>query len=543
MSIFSRLFETIQGRNNIDINESSSVDIDRSLYNTNDNYTPYHEVLSLSQHNVWSLISSLRNINDNYKYKYAEYDAMTDEVVIQSALELYADDATQLNSINNKTVTVLSEDKDLQQDLEAFLESLNIDSRIWNWAYNIAQYGDMFLELHEDEDGRLSIEEVSDPSEVMDLYERGSRVAFAKDDSAIQNYKVHNKSNPQGLDLILYNQYKFVHFMINMSSKYDILEIPEIDKVDDQGDTLVRKFTVVRGVSMIEGVRSIYRILALLEDTLLAARVSKAEFIRVFNIEVGDATAARTTDIVNSVKNLFDSKASFDVNSGRYISNKVYRPIGDPIFNPTRDGKGSLNTENIGGDFQVRDIVDLDYFKDKLFSGLKIPKAYLGYEESLPGGLGDNTLSRLDIRYSKSVRRVQSALINGITDLCKSWLAVNGRLDEDLEFTISMATPSSAEELSRLSEISMKFDTISNMMGTISSNIGEYANIPRMYKILFDSLINDPKLKSDLSEELSNAIKKYDKEHGVPDDSDDESQDDSDDNIDNTKDTEELYEN
>lgn len=543
MSIFSRLFETIQGHNNIDINESSSVDIDRSLYNTNDNYTPYHEVLSLSQHNVWSLISSLRNINDNYKYKYAEYDAMTDEVVIQSALELYADDATQLNSINNKTVTVLSEDKDLQQDLEAFLESLNIDSRIWNWAYNIAQYGDMFLELHEDEDGRLSIEEVSDPSEVMDLYERGSRVAFAKDDSAIQNYKVHNKSNPQGLDLILYNQYKFVHFMINMSSKYDILEIPEIDKVDDQGDTLVRKFTVVRGVSMIEGVRSIYRILALLEDTLLAARVSKAEFIRVFNIEVGDATAARTTEIVNSVKNLFDSKASFDVNSGRYISNKVYRPIGDPIFNPTRDGKGSLNTENIGGDFQVRDIVDLDYFKDKLFSGLKIPKAYLGYEESLPGGLGDNTLSRLDIRYSKSVRRVQSALINGITDLCKSWLAVNGRLDEDLEFTISMATPSSAEELSRLSEISMKFDTISNMMGTISSNIGEYANIPRMYKILFDSLINDPKLKSDLSEELSNAIKKYDKEHGVPDDSDDESQDDSDDNIDNTKDTEELYEN
>lgn len=543
MSIFSRLFETIQGRNNIDINESSSVDIDRSLYNTNDNYTPYHEVLSLSQHNVWSLISSLRNINDNYKYKYAEYDAMTDEVVIQSALELYADDATQLNSINNKTVTVLSEDKDLQQDLEAFLESLNIDSRIWNWAYNIAQYGDMFLELHEDEDGRLSIEEVSDPSEVMDLYERGSRVAFAKDDSAIQNYKVHNKSNPQGLDLILYNQYKFVHFMINMSSKYDILEIPEIDKVDDQGDTLVRKFTVVRGVSMIEGVRSIYRILALLEDTLLAARVSKAEFIRVFNIEVGDATAARTTDIVNSVKNLFDSKASFDVNSGRYISNKVYRPIGDPIFNPTRDGKGSLNTENIGGDFQVRDIVDLDYFKDKLFSGLKIPKAYLGYEESLPGGLGDNTLSRLDIRYSKSVRRVQSALINGITDLCKSWLAVNGRLDEDLEFTISMATPSSAEELSRLSEISMKFDTISNMMGTISSNIGEYANIPRMYKILFDSLINDPKLKSDLSEELSNAIKKYDKEHGVPDDSDDESQDDSDDNIDTNKDTEELYEN
>ena len=542
MSIFSRLFETIQGRNNININESSSVDIDRSLYNTNDNYTPYHEVLSLSQHNVWSLISSLRNINDNYKYKYAEYDAMTDEVVIQSALELYADDATQLNSINNKTVTVLSEDKDLQQDLEAFLESLNIDSRIWNWAYNIAQYGDMFLELHEDEDGRLSIEEVSDPSEVMDLYERGSRVAFAKDDSAIQNYKVHNKSNPQGLDLILYNQYKFVHFMINMSSKYDILEIPEIDKVDDQGDTLVRKFTVVRGVSMIEGVRSIYRILALLEDTLLAARVSKAEFIRVFNIEVGDATAARTTDIVNSVKNLFDSKASFDVNSGRYISNKVYRPIGDPIFNPTRDGKGSLNTENIGGDFQVRDIVDLDYFKDKLFSGLKIPKAYLGYEESLPGGLGDNTLSRLDIRYSKSVRRVQSALINGITDLCKSWLAVNGRLDEDLEFTISMATPSSAEELSRLSEISMKFDTISNMMGTISSNIGEYANIPRMYKILFDSLINDPKLKSDLSEELSNAIKKYDKEHGVPDDDSEES-DDSDDNIDTNKDTEELYEN
>lgn len=466
-------------------------------------------VVQMEKYNVWDLISKLRDLNDSYKYRYQEYEMMAEEVTIQSAIELYADDATQVDTKTERIVNIQSDDKTLQQDLNDFLESISVDSNIWNWAYSVAQYGDFFLKLHVDEDNRsLHIDDNTDPAFIMDLYEHGQRVGFAEED--ISDYKnLKHKSNPNGLDLIIYSPDRFVHFMIKKSSKYDSLEIPIQDETDENGDPLVRKFTVVRGVSMIEGVRSIYRILQLLEDSLLAARVAKAEFVRVFNIEVGDSTPKQTTETVNTVKNLFDSKATFDTRSGTYVSNKAYRPIGDPIFNPTRNGKGAVTHENIGGDFQVRDIVDIDYFKNKLFSGLKIPKALLGYEESLPGGLGDNTLTRLDIRYSRSVKRVQNALIVGVKDLCNIWLRLNGRESDTSNFKVVLQAPSTAEELGRLTEFSTKMGTISEIVSTLSNTYGEYINIPKVFKVFFDKYINYPDLVEGIDPELNSAIQKY----------------------------------
>lgn len=467
-------------------------------------------VVGVDKYNVWQLISKLRDLNNNYKYKYAEYEAMADDVIIQSALELYADDSTQVDTKTERIVMIESEDKTLAADLNAFLESIEIESRIWNWAYSVSQYGDYFLKLYVDPDTHdIRIDDNTDPSLIMDLYEDGIRVGYAEEDtSEYRNLK--HRSNPNGLDLIISSPDNFVHFMIRKSAKYDILELPIQDETDENGDPLIRKFTVVRGVSMVEGVRSIFRILQLLEDSLLAARIAKAEFIRVFNVEVGDSTPAQTTDTINSVKNLFDSKATFDVNSGRYVSTKAYRPIGDPIFNPTRNGKGSVTHENIGGDFQVRDIVDIDYFKNKLFSGLKIPKALLGFEESLPGGLGDNTLTRLDIRYSRSVKRVQNSLIVGIKDLCKIWLRVNN-YSNDSDFKVVLQAPSTAEELGRLTEMDQKMSTISSSVRTLSEAFGEYLNLPKVFKIFFDQYINYPELKEKLNPELDEAIKRYEK--------------------------------
>lgn len=467
-------------------------------------------VVGVDKYNVWQLISKLRDLNNNYKYKYAEYEAMADDVIIQSALELYADDSTQVDTKTERIVMIESEDKTLAADLNAFLESIEIESRIWNWAYSVSQYGDYFLKLYVDPDTHdIRIDDNTDPSLIMDLYEDGIRVGYAEEDtSEYRNLK--HRSNPNGLDLIISSPDNFVHFMIRKSAKYDILELPIQDETDENGDPLIRKFTVVRGVSMVEGVRSIFRILQLLEDSLLAARIAKAEFIRVFNVEVGDSTPAQTTDTINSVKNLFDSKATFDVNSGRYVSTKAYRPIGDPIFNPTRNGKGSVTHENIGGDFQVRDIVDIDYFKNKLFSGLKIPKALLGFEESLPGGLGDNTLTRLDIRYSRSVKRVQNSLIVGIKDLCKIWLRVNN-YNNDADFKVVLQAPSTAEELGRLTEMDQKMSTISSSVRTLSEAFGEYLNLPKVFKVFFDQYINYPELKEKLNPELDEAIKRYEK--------------------------------
>lgn len=466
------------------------------------------KITGLSQYNVWGLISKLRNVNNDYKYKYEEYETMTQEVIIQSALELYADDATQVDTKTAKIVSITSDDDSLQSDLNSFLDKINIESRIWNWAYNIAQYGDHFLKLQIDrESGDIRIDDSTNPALIMDLYENGDRVGFAEeDDSEYRNLK--HATNPNGLDLIISNPKSFIHFMINKSSKYDTLEIPVENEKDENGDTLIKKYTVVRGVSMIEGVRPIFRILQLLEDTLLAARVAKSDYVRIFNIEVGESTPSQTTETINTIKNLFDSKATFDINSGRYVANKTYRPIGDPVFNPTRNGKGSISHDSVGGDFQVADLADIEYFKNKLFSGLKIPQALLGFEESLPGGLGDSTLTRLDIRYSRSVKRIQNCLIVGITELCKIWLELHNR-DSNAKFKVVLQAPSSAEELGRITEFNMKMDTINGIVSNLSSTYGEFINVPKVFKVLFDTYIDYPELSGKLDKELRDSVQRY----------------------------------
>lgn len=131
-------------------------------------------VVQMEKYNVWDLVSKLRDLNDNYKYRYQEYEMMAEEAIIQSAIELYADDATQVDTKTERIVNIMSDDQTLQNDLNAFLESVHIESSIWNWAYSVAQYGDYFLRLHIDEDSRtLTIDDNTEPAYIMDLYEKG----------------------------------------------------------------------------------------------------------------------------------------------------------------------------------------------------------------------------------------------------------------------------------------------------------------------------------------------------------------------------------
>ena len=127
----------------------------------------------------------------------------------------------------------------------------------------------------------------------------------------------------------------------------------------------------------------------------------------------------------------------------------------------------------------------------------------------MPGGLGEETLTRLDIRYSRSVKRVQNAIIVGIRDLCNIWLRLNGRDSDVNNFKIILQAPSTAEELGRLTEFSTKMNTINEITSTLSSNYGDYINLPKVFKVLFDKFINYPELIDGLEPELNAAIERY----------------------------------
>lgn len=460
-------------------------------------------LFQIGKYHVWELIGKLRNVQTNAKNKYAEYEGMTSDSVIQTALEFYADDSTQVDNYSNKIVMIKSEDKLLEKDLNAFLSSISIDRRVWNWAYNIAEYGDWFTRIKIDKDtNELLLDDDTKPSLFMDLYENGKRVGFAEEDKS--DYRMmKRKTNPQNMALIIHEPDSLVHFMIHKTSRYDRVDIPIPEQTDEHGDQLIKRFTIVRGVSMLESVRSIYRILELLEDSLLAAQISKAEYIRIFNIEVGNATPATTTNIINRVKSMFDSKASFSTKSNNYQSVKSYRPLGDPVFNPTRDGKGSISHDVVGGDINIRDIADIDYFKNKLFGGLHIPAPYFGFTDELPGGLGDNTLTRLDIRYAHTIKRIQNALVGGIKDLCGIWLRYNNREYNPEDFNIVIKSASDAERLGEMTELQMKLSTINETIRSINDLYNDHhIDTAKIYKTMTNQYIDNPELVEVLSQEM-----------------------------------------
>lgn len=475
--------------------------------NNNFDYGDISNIFSGNKNDMWQLLSRLRNISDEYKYRYREYDIMEDEVVIQSALELYADDATQLDTRTKRIVSIDSEDVMLQKDLSAFLDSINVEARVWQWAYDLAKYGDLFIKVHkEDHLGNkiFRLEDIEDPSLVMDLWNKGRRVAFA-----MEEYREYEGIKSR-IDLKLVDPDEYVHFMIKKSSKTDKLEVDIKGEVDENGHPKVERYSIVRGTSMLEGVRSIFRILMLLENSLLAARISKASHSRICNIDVGDAVPKKTTEIVNRVKGLFSSKPSFDVESGRYKANRNVRPESDMIFNPVRNGVGTISYMDVGGDFEVKNIMDIEYFNNKLFAGLKTPKAYLGFEESLPGGLGDSTLSRLDIRYSRTIKRIQNPLCLGIKDICMLWLKENGRDEiKYSDFNVIVQGPSSTEELSRIEDMKFRADVVGDTAREMAETMGEYINIPKVYEILFKNYVQNPDLKAELTDEFNKASKRY----------------------------------
>ena len=471
---FPKIFENFLWKRKDDPLVSKPEVADKSLTN----------ILETNEYTVWKLISQIRDVSQNREYKYAEYDIMSAEVIINAALNMYADDSTQVDVNSGRFLSIISSDEVLVKDLYTFLEKINYDNFIWEIAYNLAKYGNKYLKIYLTDDKRdiSHLESIDDPGCVLDLYYNGKPSYFAENSSDKTFYKESNKFQ-------LYTHDSFIHYFIRTTSQSDVLEIADNTKVDANGEPVTLKYKVIEGESLLEGVRVVYRILQSLEDSLLAARLAKSDFIRIFNIEVGNSSNQDTRLIVNKVKKLFDSTVSMNIRDGSYHAMKQPRAWADPIFNSVSNGKGAVTIENIGGDFEVKSIVDIDYFTNKLFAGLRIPKPFLGFEEALGGSLDQSgTLSQLDIRYSKFIKKIIDAIVAGTQNLCNLWLKLKGRTKSINNFKVVYVSPSSHEDYSNLREIKERAAIVNEVMSTITANAPD-VNSTEVLNVLLNQFI------------------------------------------------------
>lgn len=368
--------------------------------------------------------------------RFLDYAEMESYPELSAALDIYADEATQPDILTGKTMWVESDDVQIKTILQDLLDhNLQIDEEIWSIARMLCKYGNHYEEVLPTHEGVIGIESL--PPETVRRYEKGKGmlVGYAQDPRGVFGTtvddveKVLSGSQPPPAGINMFEPWQIVHFRL-----------------------LARTRPSVYGVGVLESARWIWRRLLLLEDAALIYRLTRTPTRWIFYIDVGKLPPTQALGHVRKIKaeftkqKLVNEKGNVDLRFNALASD-------ENIFIPVVDGKRTTEVDLMATpEWQVMD--DLNYFRDKLFSAIKIPKAYLGYEEASRARL----LSLEDVRFARSVMRIQRELRNGVKKICKVHLAALGIDPEKVSFDIFMTVPSWAYELAQLEVRTAKAD-------------------------------------------------------------------------------------
>ena len=400
----------------------------------------------------------------------------------------YEDDKLQLIDVNKKQFESVSEEcgKILKEsaDLSTGVKPRNIDYNSWV-GKPLINKSTQFVHLKESLNGLKNNQKIlneSVSSKKAKLYEdelvnikrvikgrwyaellgSGSNIYTLRSRGKILAYIDRNNVNQ-----IIDGRY-IVNFSNNTGKNRVTFE------VGDQFDNIAQKkiFTLSRGESYLENSRIAWQVLSALEDILLLTRMTRSILYRIFSVEVGQKGNKETKQILDALKSRIKIDETVNVRDKLYNSELKQVPLGDSIFIPTRNGIGVIDVKVVGGDVNLRDAIDLDYFKDKLFAGLKIPKSFLGFEQDLPGGLGNTSLTRMDIRYGRTVKRLQSILAEGLKDLCDLYLRMTrpeNVYQELPAFKVVFTSINTSEDAERIESKQVQMETLDKVLETLKN--------------------------------------------------------------------------
>lgn len=447
------------------------------------------EIEGSSVQNLLSFISSVKQLSNTRQDIITDLQNMMNDSVVGSAIEMITEDATQMdfdrmhvcwaepNLEEYKSIRNLynisgteKEKEDIIDTVHHFLyDILKIDQNLYPIAYNLVAYGEVFLKTYEsdiiaerekpkdEQDEKLVVkrghlyEIITDPLAVQDIQEYGDNVGFVAED------KDKNK--------VIYGTRDYIHIINDRGNHRDKINLRYY-----KGTTEISKeFKVKFGTSFINQAREAFETLELLELILLVARFNKSAFYRIFKIEVGAFDRKKVKSALAEFQKAITKTETVDIPGKKYSSRNQPLPLGGSIYVPTRNGKGDVTVDTVGGDMDIKALLDLDYYRTKLFGALKIPKAYLGDAEDVSGGIGNQSLLKIDVRYSRMVRHCQACLAVGIKALCDYYLYTQGREADCNKFTIVLPRLYSAEENDRSTTLN---DTLT-MAQTLKSIISE----------------------------------------------------------------------
>jgi len=393
---------------------------------------------------------------------FRDYDAMDNDPILASALDIYADESTLKNEFGD-TLMIHSDNQKVQDLLtNLFYDVLNVEFNLWPWVRNMCKYGDFFL---------------------------GLEIAEGKGIVNVTPHSVYNTERLERTDPSNPNSVKFkITEDPNGKEEYENFEIAHFRLLADTN-------WLPYGKSMIENGRRLWKQLSLMEDAMLIHRIMRAPEKRVFKIDIGNIPPTEVDNYMQRIINKMKKVPFVDRNTGDYNLKYNMQNLTEDFYLPVRGGDSGTSIDNLSG-LEYSSTDDIDYLKAKLFAALKIPKAYLGYEEQINGKA---TLAAEDVRFARTIERIQRIIVSELSKIAIVHLYSQGISDTEMtNFDLSLVNPSTIYEQEKVNLWSEKIRLAQDIAGlNMLSKEWVYENIFKMSNEEIDrqkgTLINDLK--------------------------------------------------
>ena len=370
-----------------------------------------------------------------------DYESMEYTPEISTALDIYSEESTTPNQ-DGYLLQIYSESKRIKSILvDLFVNNLDINTNLPMWVRNTCKYGDNFVYLKLDtEKGVTGCIQL--PNIEIERLERG-----------MESRTVNSTPNPNDKGLRFHWKVKDMEF--------NTWEIAHFRLLGDD-----RKLPY--GTSMLEKARRIWKQLVLAEDAMLIYRTSRAPERRVFKVFVGNMDDKDVEAYVQRVANKFKREQVVDSKTGNVDLRFNQMAVDQDYFVPVRDPAQTMPIETLAGAQNLSEIADIEYIQKKLLTALRIPKAYLGFEEVVGDG---KNLSLLDIRFARTINKIQKAIIAELNKIAIIHLFLLGFEDELHNFTLGLTNPSKQADLLMIDVWKEKVSLYKEMVTEIPKSI------------------------------------------------------------------------
>lgn len=475
ISIFKNFF----GLNKVEVIRDTNDSRDNKLDN----------LFSARENNI---LTSLRELSSDRLSKIEDYREMLRDGVTLSAVELISEDASLIDDDIGLAAWVESSDNpDFAEMMTDFMRNkLRINDIIYPLAFNIVAFGECFLDTNYSNIEYRKEYNVGDyftlaePEDVVHIYRYGVPLGYMYKPNNSKNNAVQSDSDK------LLPERAYIHFISDRSNK----------------ENLTNDAYIQYGASFLEGARAYYKQRQLLDDLLILARLTRSSFYRLFSVDVGAASSQDTARMMRELKTAVSSKQSINVSTEVFSSRTSPILTGGNVYFPTRNGQGAVTVQEVGGEVNVSALADIDYFDDRYYGALKVPKQFLGQSDEMPGGIGDTTLTQLDIRYARTVKRCQRIIKSGLKDLVYWYCSIHNILPPS--FTVEMPRILTAED-TRLSDIQKaEIETttsILDLVKAVDENVLEKSDKAKLIAALLNRVSNDEDIIDALNLEQFNS--------------------------------------